>query len=89
MLYTYNTTQMKTSQYFVGKMVILFGAIIIGIPLGVIHGLILFFKVAISHPYNLYTLSLRNWLESAELKQGDIWDRHIARMKKNENNYDN
>ena len=89
MLYTYNNAQMKTSQYFVGKTVILLGAIIIGIPLGIIHGLILFFKVAISHPYTLYTLALRNWLESAELKQEDIWDRHIARMKKNENNYDN
>ena len=89
MLYTYNNRQMKTSQYFVGKTLILFGAIIIGIPLGIIHGLILFFKVAISHPYNLYTLSLHNWLESVELKEGDIWARHIDRIEKNKNNYDN
>jgi len=47
MLYTYNNRQMKTSQYFVGKTLILFGAIIIGIPLGIIHGLILFFNEAI------------------------------------------
>tara|TARA_R110000751_G_scaffold6858_2_gene28865 strand:+ start:1890 stop:2132 length:243 start_codon:yes stop_codon:yes gene_type:complete len=80
---------MKTSQYFVGKMMLLLGAIVIGIPLGIIHGLILFFKVVISHPYNIYTLSLHNWLEATKLKEGDIWDKHIARIEKNKNNYDN
>ena len=80
---------MKTSEYFLGKMAILLYSIIIGIPLGIIHGLILFFKVAISHPYILYTFALRNWLQSDDLKQGDIWERHIERTKRKENNYDN
>ena len=80
---------MTRLQYFVGKSVLLIGAIVIGVPLGILAGLVYFFRVALAYPFSMYRIANNQWLKKIELKQEDMWARHIRRMKEKEKFYKN
>jgi hypothetical protein len=80
------------------ELIILLGSIVIGVPLGLIVGLVCWFKF----PFEIYTtaridLAKRRVREAEELikeyekenSSEGMWDRHIERIKSKENNYDN
>ena len=80
------------------ELIIFLSSIIIGIPLGLIVGLVCWFKF----PFQVYAAARINLAEKrikrAEelIKQYEnenspdgMWDRHIERMKSQEKNYDN
>jgi hypothetical protein len=80
------------------ELIIFLSAIIIGVPLGLIVGLVCWFKF----PFQVYAAARINLAEKrikrAEelIKQYEnenspdgMWDRHIERMKSQEKNYDN
>ena len=73
---------MTRFQYFLGKLILIIGAIVVGVPMGILAGLICFFRVALLYPFNMYRLANKKWLEKIELRQqDDIWERHIQRME--------
>jgi len=72
---------MTRFQYFIGKSILLIGAIVIGVPLGILAGLIYFFRVALAYPFSIYRIANNQWLRKIELKQEDMWERHIQRME--------
>jgi hypothetical protein len=80
------------------ELIILLGSILIGIPMGLIVGLVCWFKF----PFEIYAtaridLAKRRVREAEELieqyekenSSEGMWDRHIERIKSQENNYDN
>ena len=72
---------MTRFQYFVGKSILLIGAIVIGVPLGILAGLVYFFRVALAYPFSMYRIANNQWLKKIELNQEDMWERHIQRME--------
>ena len=66
-----------------GKCVILLCAILIGIPLGILSGVLYFLRVSIQYPFDLYRATYAQWLERVTMDQADIWTRHIYRMEEN------
>ena len=64
-----------------GKFVILLCAIIIGIPLGLLSGVIYFLKMTIQYPFDLYRVTYAQWLQRVTMEQADVWTRHIYRME--------
>ena len=61
-----------------------------GIPLGILAGILYFFRVALTYPFNMYRIANKKWLEKIELKeQDDIWERHIRKMEEIKNVYKN
>ena len=78
--------------------IVFLSAIIIGIPLGLIVGLVCWFKF----PFQVYAAARINLAEKRIKKAEELieqyekenssegmWDRHIERIKLKENNYDN
>jgi hypothetical protein len=72
---------------------ILIGSILIGIPLGIVVGLICWFKF----PFQIYWQAranlAKNRIQAAEeqlreYETGDIWEKHIERMQEKKS-YDN
>ena len=80
---------MTRFQYFLGKSILLIGAIVIGVPMGILAGLICFFRVALTYPFSMYRMAYNQWIEKEELKQGNMWERHIRRMEEKEKFYKN
>ena len=81
---------MSRFQYFIGKSIIIISSIVMGIPLGILAGIIYFFRVALAYPFNMYRIANKRWLEKIELKeQDDIWERHIRKMEEIKNVYKN
>jgi len=74
---------MSYLQYYTGKTIIFLCSIIIGIPLGILLGVIYFFRVVLSFPLNMYQEGMRKFVETAASRQGDIWENHINRMEEN------
>ncbi len=74
---------MSYLQYYTGKTIIFLCSIIIGIPLGILTGVIYFFRVALSFPLNMYREGMRKFVETVASHQGDIWENHINRMEEN------
>lgn len=83
---------------FLEEFNLIIGSIVIGVPLGLITGLICWIKF----PFVLYTnarakLAMRRIQEARSFldkhgqgqKSEDIWEEHIERMKAKKNNYDN
>jgi len=78
--------------------IVFLSAVIIGIPLGLIVGLVCWFKF----PFQVYAAA-RIDLAGRRIKKAEelikeykkenssegMWDRHIERIKSQENNYDN
>ena len=78
---------MSRFQYYTGKVILIFGSIVIGIPLGILIGLLYFFRVALSYPFSMYQMSTTQWLKQKEQKEAekeDIWTRHIRKMEEEE-----
>jgi hypothetical protein len=65
------------------------GAVLIGIPAGILAGLLFFFRVALTYPFQMYRIANDRWLEKIESKQEDMWARHIRRMEEKEKFYKN
>ena len=74
--------------------ILLIASIIIGIPLGVVVGLICWFKF----PFQIYWQARANLdLQRVErvkekiklYEEEDVWERHQQRMEEKNNNYDN
>lgn len=82
---------MQRYRYLTGKAVLFFGSIIIGVPMGFLHGLIYLLKSIVLFPHIMYHESLYKWLKSIEerTQPQDIWERHIQKMESKKNNYDN
>jgi hypothetical protein len=74
---------MSKYQYLAGRFVILICAIVIGIPLGILVGLIFFLRTSLSYPVTMYNLAVDKWEHRVQIEQADMWTRHISRMKKN------
>jgi hypothetical protein len=72
---------MSKYQYFAGRFIIGFLCIVIGIPLGILLGLLYFLRASIMCPYQMYILAVDKWQRKVEIEQADIWTRHIARME--------
>ena len=72
---------MSKYQYFAGRIIIGFMCIVIGIPLGIIMGLLYFLRVSIGYPLQMYTLAVDKWERKVQIEQADIWTRHVARME--------
>ena len=72
---------MSRFQYYTGKVILIFGSIVIGIPMGILAGLIYFFRVALSYPFSMYRIANNQWLKKQEVEQEDIWTRHIRKME--------
>tara|TARA_B100000497_G_C7554189_1_gene334718 strand:- start:261 stop:521 length:261 start_codon:yes stop_codon:yes gene_type:complete len=78
--------------------ILIIASILIGIPLGIVVGLICWFKF----PFQIYWQARAN-LARNRIRQAEemiqkyenenssdaMWDRHIERIKSQENNYDN
>ena len=75
--------KMNKYQYLAGRFVILLCSILVGIPLGILVGVICFLRVSITYPLNMYTLAVDKWENRVQIEQADMWTRHIARMEKN------
>jgi len=80
---------MTRLQYFVGKSILIVGCILIGVPAGILAGLIYFFRVALTYPFQMYRIANNQWLKKVELKQEDMWERHIQRMEEEEKYHKN
>ena len=72
---------MSRFQFYTGKLILMFFAIVIGIPLGILTGILYFFRVTIDYPFRMYQLANKQWTRKIELDQADMWTRHIARME--------
>jgi hypothetical protein len=75
------------------NLLIIIGSIVVGIPLGVVVGLICWFKF----PFQIYWAARANLAlqrverEKVKIKQyetGDIWEKHIQKMEEKKS-YDN
>ena len=66
-----------------GKLVILLSAIVIGIPLGILAGIVSFITKVIEYPFDLYRVTYEQWLHRVTMEQADMWTRHIYRMEQN------
>lgn len=84
--------------YKIQELIILLGAIVIGVPLGLIVGLVCWFKFPFQVYWEARSKLAQSRIEKAEqlIKQYEnenssdaMWDRHIERIKSQENNYDN
>lgn len=84
--------------YKIQELIIFLGAIVIGVPLGLIVGLVCWFKFPFQVYWEARSKLARSRIEKAErlIKQYEnenssdaMWDRHIERIKSQENNYDN
>ena len=73
---------------------IIIGSIVVGIPLGVVVGLICWFKF----PFQIYWQARANLAKNRimaaqeqlrEYEKEDIWEKHLQRMEEKNNNYDN
>jgi len=74
---------MSYLQYYTGKTIIFLCSVIIGIPLGILLGVIYFLRVALSFPLDMYREGVRKFVETAASRQEDIWENHINRMEEN------
>jgi hypothetical protein len=74
---------MSYLQYYTGKTIIFLCSVIIGIPLGILLGVIYFFRVALSFPLDMYREGVRKFVETVTSRQEDIWENHINRMEEN------
>lgn len=84
--------------YKIQELIIFLGAIVIGVPLGLIVGLVCWFKFPFQVYWEARSKLAQSRIEKAEqlIKQYEkdnsnegMWDRHIERMKSQEKNYDN
>ncbi len=84
--------------YKIQELIIFLGAIVIGVPLGLIVGLVCWFKFPFQVYWEARSKLAQSRIEKAEqlIKQYEnenssdaMWDRHIERIKSQENNYDN
>ena len=76
---------MSKYQYFVGRSIILISSIFIGIPLGILIGLIYFLRLSLTYPITMYNLAVDKWEHKVKIQQADIWTKHLERMGKNKN----
>jgi len=74
---------MSKYQYFVGRFIILIASILIGIPLGIVIGLIYFLRTSLTYPVSMYNLAIDKWERRIQIEQADMWTRHIAKMEEN------
>ena len=74
---------MSYLQYYTGKAIIFLCSVIIGIPLGILLGVIYFLRVALSFPLDMYREGVRKFVETVTSRQEDIWENHINRMEEN------
>jgi len=72
---------MSKYQYFMGRLVIAFFSIIIGIPVGIILASLYFIRVLINFPFQMYITAVDKWERRVQVEQADIWTRHVARME--------
>ena len=77
---------MSRFQFYSGKFALMFLSIVIGIPLGILVGLIYFFRVSLDYPFQMYRLANNQWIKKVEVQQADMWTRHIARMEEKQKN---
>ena len=80
---------MTRLQYFIGKSILIISSIVIGVPMGILAGLVYFFRVALTYPFSMYSIATRRWLQKVELKQEDIWEKHIRKMEEEKKFYKN
>ena len=76
---------MSKYQYYSGRFFLLLSSILIGIPMGILVGLIYFLRIVFSYPINMYKLSVDKWDNRIQVEQADMWTRHIARMEQKKN----
>lgn len=76
---------MSKYQYYSGRFFLLLSSILIGIPMGILVGLIYFLRIVFSYPISMYKLSVDKWDNRLQVEQADMWTRHIARMEQNKN----
>ena len=74
-------SNMSKYQYFMGRLVIAFFSIIIGIPVGIILASLYFIRVLINFPFQMYITAVDKWERRVQVEQADIWTRHVARME--------
>tara|TARA_A200000159_G_scaffold59346_1_gene54920 strand:- start:2554 stop:2790 length:237 start_codon:yes stop_codon:yes gene_type:complete len=74
---------MSKYQYFAGRFIILIASILIGIPLGIVIGLIYFLRTSLTYPVSMYNLAIDKWERRIQIEQADMWTRHIAKMEEN------
>jgi len=72
---------MSKYQYFMGRLVIGLCCVIIGIPVGILLGLIYFVRMSIAFPFQMFETSVDKWERRVQIEQADIWTRHVARME--------
>lgn len=72
---------MSKYQYLMGRLIIGFLSIVIGIPMGIILGLLYFLRASIMCPYQMYIMAVDKWERKVQIEQADIWTRHVARME--------
>ena len=56
-------------------------SVIIGIPVGILLGLIYFVRMSIAFPFQMFETSVDKWERRVQIEQADIWTRHVARMQ--------
>ncbi len=76
---------MSKYQYYSGRFFLLLSSILIGIPMGILVGLIYFLRIVFSYPISMYKLSVDKWDNRLQVEQADMWTRHIARMEQKKN----
>ena len=73
-----------------GRLVIAFFSIIIGIPVGIILASLYFIRVLINFPFQMYITAVDKWERKVQVEQADIWTRHVASMEeKSRTNFNN
>ena len=75
---------MSRFRYYTGKTILIFGSIVMGIPIGILVGLLYFFRVALSYPFSMYRMASTQWLKQKEAEGEDMWARHIRKMETEE-----
>ena len=76
---------MSKYQYYSGRFFLLLSSVVIGIPMGILVGLLYFLRIVFSYPISMYKLSVDKWDNRLQVEQADMWTRHIARMEQNKN----
>ena len=76
---------MSKYQYYSGRFFLLLSSILIGIPMGILVGLLYFLRIVFSYPISMYKLSVDKWDNRLQVEQADMWTRHIARMEQKKN----
>jgi hypothetical protein len=76
---------MSKYQHFAGRFIILIASILVGIPLGIVIGLIYFLRISLTYPITMYNLAVDKWEHKVRIQQADIWARHLERMERNKN----